>query len=203
MTGQPLQKGESETTKETILRISTEFFARGGVDRVTMRDIAAASNVTLPTIYHHFKDKKNLYREVEKACYGRLKGRLLDALSGAGKKETRLKAFIGELFDVLYEDAVFRNLALRNLLDPGKEHHQFLVGTAFQSIYDELVRLLNEVQPGTGSGTKPLAIIGAVLGFIALEPAKRQLDGYAFKSKSSRQERDEFISDLVASIFDR
>ncbi len=201
MTNAPEKKKESSrATRETILEVSTKLFARQGYDRVTMRDISSAVGVALPTIYHYFKDKENLYREVELYSYGSLKDRLIAVLKGKTNPETQLRAFIGELFDVLNEDPVFRNLALRNMLDPDERHHKFLVGVTLQKVYDALVKLLNEFRAGSGNQTIPLVIIGGIFGFIVMEPAKRQIKGYPYDRRSGNREREEFINHLVRLV---
>ena len=188
------------STREQILSVSTQLFARHGYDRVTMRDISTAVGVTLPTIYHHFKDKENLYREVELESYGGMKNRLLSALEDDASPELRLRAFIRELFDILHENPVFRNLALRNMLDPDRRHHQFLVGVTLQKVYESLVKLLNEFRPGSGNKTVPMAIVSGIFGFVAMEPAKRQLEGYPYTIMSWDKERDEYIEHMVRSL---
>jgi AcrR family transcriptional regulator len=188
------------STRELILSVSTQLFARHGYDRVTMRDISADVGVTLPTIYHHFKDKENLYREVELSSYGGMKDRLMAALEEQSGPEDRLRAFIGELYDILNENPVFLNLALRNMLDPDYRHHKFLVGVTLQKVYEALVRLLNEFRPGSGNKTVPMAIISGIFGFVAMDPAKRQLEGYPYTIMTTKKERDEYIQHMVRSI---
>ena len=190
----------NRTTREIILDVSTELFARQGYHRVTMRDISSAVGVTLPTIYHHFKHKENLYRQVELESYGGVKSRLMNALEGEASPEARLRNFIAEMFDVLDVDPVFGNLALRNMLDPDERHHKFLVGLTLQNVYDALVKLLDEFRPGNGNKTVPLAIVSGIFGFIAMEPAKRQIKGYPYGPSSNRREREDFIDYIVRSV---
>ena len=188
------------STRELILSVSTQLFARHGYDRVTMRDISADVGVTLPTIYHHFKDKENLYRQVELESYGGMKDRLIVAMEEKSSPEDRLRAFIGELYDILNENPVFLNLALRNMLDPDYRHHKFLVGVTLQKVYEALVKLLNEFRPGNTSKIVPMTIISGIFGFIAMDPAKRQLEGYPYTNMNAKKERDEFIQQMVRSI---
>jgi len=188
------------STRDLILSVSTQLFATHGYDRVTMRDISSAVGVTLPTIYHHFKDKENLYREVELESYGGMKNRLMAALKEEASPEMRLRAFIGELYDILNEDPVFRNLALRNMLDPDRRHHKFLVGVTLQEVYEALANLLNEFRPGIGDKTVPMAIISGTFGFVAMSPAKQQLDGYPSEESAGASEREEYIRHMVRSV---
>jgi TetR/AcrR family transcriptional regulator len=189
----------SETTRDLILRVATQLFARFGYDRVTMRDISASADYTLPTIYHHFKDKENLYREVELANYGAVHQRLLKALGSIGEPKDRLRAFIGEMFDILNDDPVFRSLALRNMMDPDARHHQFLVSKTLQDVYETIEQLLVTLRGGALNRTLAITMISSVLGFVAMEPARRQIQGYAFSVRDARREREQFIDYLVNS----
>jgi TetR/AcrR family transcriptional regulator len=189
------------STRESILAISTELFAKEGYDRVTMRDISSACEVTMPTIYHHFKDKENLYREVEKFSYGAMKDRLLNSIKGSGNPEKRLRAFAAELYDVLQQDPIFLSLAIRNMLDPDENHHSFLVGVALQHVYNAFADLLNEFREGAGSGLGPMIILSSILGFVAMAPAKRLLDGYMYKDEvNTLRERDTFVDYAVSAV---
>jgi TetR/AcrR family transcriptional regulator len=192
-----------ETTRDVILRVATQLFARMGYDRVTMRDISAGAGFTLPTIYHHFKDKENLYREVELANYGVVHERLLKALGKTGAPKARLRSFIGEMFDILNDDVVFRSLALRNMLDPDGHHHAFLVGETLQDVYELIEKLVMQHGGVAMNKIVPLALISSVLGFIAMEPAKRQIRGYAYGADDRREERERFIDYLLSSALPR
>src|SRR5947209_3466151 len=54
-------KRESERTRQGILRAARKVFARQGVTRTTLGEIAAAAGVTRGAIYWHFADKNALF----------------------------------------------------------------------------------------------------------------------------------------------
>lgn len=55
---------EALETRERILEIATEQFARFGVRAITMEDIARQAGVSKKTIYQEFSDKRDLVRAV-------------------------------------------------------------------------------------------------------------------------------------------
>jgi AcrR family transcriptional regulator len=192
---------EGLSTRDIILKISTRLFAKEGYDRVTMRDISSEVGVTMPTIYHHFKDKENLYRQVEQESYGAMKTRLLDALKSETNPEARLRAFTREMYDLFVEDPIFLSLAIRNMLDPDERHHKFLVGVAMQDVYDAFSNLLNEFRPGTGDKLGPIIILSGILGFVVMAPAKRHINGYTYSGEAyNSKERDAFIDYTVGAV---
>ncbi|MFA5631296.1 MAG: helix-turn-helix domain-containing protein [Porticoccaceae bacterium] len=188
------------STRTTILDVATRLFARQGYDRVTMRDISSAVGVSMPTIYHHFKDKECLYREVELANYGAMKARLLSSISASASPRDQLYAFVAELYDVFNEDPIFLGLAVRNMLDPDERHHKFLVGVAMQDVYDAFSRLIGELDSGKDTRMTPLIVISSILGFIMMGPAKRLIEGYPHRAGDNVDERADFIEYIVKSM---
>jgi len=189
------------STRDFILEESARLFAKEGFDRVTVRDIAAATDLSMPTLYHHFSDKENLYREVEAKCYGNLRDRLLADLEMEGEPEERLRAFVGEMYDVLLNDTTFLNIAVRNMLDPSAVNHKFLTNLSLKDVYRAFAELLNEIRPGTGDGLAPLVIISGILGFVLMGPAKRQLTDYPYRrNKDGNMERENFIDYAVSAV---
>jgi len=54
-------KQDSERTRQDILAAARKVFARQGVTRTTLEEIAAAAGVTRGAIYWHFADKTELF----------------------------------------------------------------------------------------------------------------------------------------------
>jgi AcrR family transcriptional regulator len=69
-------------TRGRLLRSATELFASRGVARVTSHDVAREAGVAAGTFYLHFKDKRELFREIVFAAATRLQERL-DAAGAA------------------------------------------------------------------------------------------------------------------------
>lgn len=69
------QAERSRESREKILGVATEFFSRHGFNGAVMADIAAAANLTLPGLLHHFPNKNMLLMAVlaerDKANRGR------------------------------------------------------------------------------------------------------------------------------------
>lgn len=55
---------EIERRKENVLVIATELFARQGYAETSLAEIARQAGVATRTLYHHFGDKEELFREV-------------------------------------------------------------------------------------------------------------------------------------------
>src|ERR1051325_11742564 len=59
-------------TRFRILNAARSMVGEVGVERVTMRGIAARANITAPAIYKHFRNKRALLDEVIASGYSEL-----------------------------------------------------------------------------------------------------------------------------------
>ena len=50
---------KQENKKEEILKVSREFFIEQGYEKTSMRQIAAAADVSLGLVAYHFKTKRD------------------------------------------------------------------------------------------------------------------------------------------------
>lgn len=60
-TPEPTKRGK---TAQLILNEAKKLFRKKGFSGVSVNDIVSASQITKPTLYHHYGDKENLYVEV-------------------------------------------------------------------------------------------------------------------------------------------
>jgi AcrR family transcriptional regulator len=67
-------------TRYRILNATRAMVAEVGVERVTMRGIAAMANITAPAIYKHFRNKRALLDEVIAHGFSELDQRMLRGL---------------------------------------------------------------------------------------------------------------------------
>ncbi|WP_370616874.1 TetR/AcrR family transcriptional regulator [Mumia sp. Pv 4-285] len=54
----------SEETREALLTTATRIFVERGYVGTALSEVASAAQVTRGAVYHHFKDKQDLYRAV-------------------------------------------------------------------------------------------------------------------------------------------
>jgi AcrR family transcriptional regulator len=60
----PKQAERSETTKGELLRVARELFTERGYAGTTLDEVADRAEVTKGALYHHFRDKLELFRGV-------------------------------------------------------------------------------------------------------------------------------------------
>ena len=82
-------------TKEDILITAVKHFANKGYENTALEEIAKEIGITKPAIYYHFKNKQELYNEIFKEKFSKLKFQKKETL------EENIKEYIytlGEFF---------------------------------------------------------------------------------------------------------
>jgi AcrR family transcriptional regulator len=97
------QKKESNKTRERILLVACEVFAKGGFRTTTTRDICRQAGVNVAAVNYHFGSKEKLYEAVCKKACGHSESRPEPTfiLSKAAKPEEKLRDFIRAFLNML------------------------------------------------------------------------------------------------------
>ena len=91
-------------TRSRLLASARTLFAAQGLHGVTTHDIASEAGVAAGTFYLHFKDKREIFREIAKATLAELKARLDAAADGASEREAEVRATAAALTDFSLEN---------------------------------------------------------------------------------------------------
>jgi len=176
-----VKKGKSAAkpseSKSRILAAATEQFADRGFEGVVIRDIAKAAGVTLPTIYHFFRDKRNLYEQTCIAIFEKKNALLQQALRSSDHPATRLWQFTAQLLLSLIEDNEFARLLQRELLE---QDHSLIDNSVRQSLQPHFKMLSAAVIEITGkqdSLDRSIAIYSLAYGLSTLRPVWQVLNG--------------------------
>ena len=122
------------------------LFAEKGFDAVSMSAIARLANTSKPNIYHHFKNKNELYLAVMKAAVQR-SSLLLDALEQApGSFSQHLSEFsAGQLSNILSHGRSTQ-LILRETLSGGSQRGQEVAKHVVNEVFERLVDMIHQGQ---------------------------------------------------------
>ena len=99
-------------TRDMLVDVARQLFARMGVDNTTMNDIAQASGKGRRTLYTYFKNKNEIYLAVVDSELDHLHKMLLDIAAKDLPADTKLITFIYTRLDCL-KSVVFRNGTLK------------------------------------------------------------------------------------------
>lgn len=82
------------STREQLIDVARQLFARKGVDSTTMGDIATASDRGRRTVYTYFRNKKDVYDAVLSSESDALIKRLEDISAADAPVEQRVREFL-------------------------------------------------------------------------------------------------------------
>ena len=99
-------------TRDMLVDVARQLFARMGVDNITMNDIAQASGKGRRTLYTYFKNKNEIYLAVVESELSQLHRVLMDVSEKTLPADEKLITFIYTRLDAM-KALVFRNGTLR------------------------------------------------------------------------------------------
>src|SRR5919109_4483938 len=98
----------SEATRTTLVRVARDLFARRGYNDVSTEEIVRRAGVTRGALYHHFKDKRDLFAAVVEQIEQEVMERVAATALAEGDPWEQQRAAIGAYLDVCLEPAVQR-----------------------------------------------------------------------------------------------
>jgi TetR/AcrR family transcriptional regulator len=142
----PGSKAAGSTGEQAILDAAETLFAKKGFDAVSMSAIASLANSSKPNIYHHFKNKHELYLAIMKNAV-RKTSELLDTLEDApGSFRERLTQFsAGQLGNILSHRQASK-LVLRETLSGNSERGREIAKHLVGNIFSRLIAMIEKGQ---------------------------------------------------------
>ena len=146
------QENEPSKTRERILTIACEVFAKRGFRNTTVRDICQQAGVNVASVNYYFNSKEKLYEEVCKYACG-ISSEDADVrfkLNTSGKPEDQLKAFVQALLvNVLStKPSSWRHMIMsREMVEPTNALSiviKEMIKPRFQQLYAIVQELLGE-----------------------------------------------------------
>lgn len=142
----PETKTTPSSGEQAILEAAEILFAQKGFEAVSMSAIASLAGTSKPNIYHHFKNKEDLYLAVMKAAVRRTSA-LLDALEEApGSFSQRLTDFASGQLDNVMAHKRSTQLVLRETLTEGSQIGQEIARLVMGEVFSRLVEMVHRGQ---------------------------------------------------------
>ncbi|GAB3828139.1 TetR/AcrR family transcriptional regulator [Dactylosporangium cerinum] len=141
--GRP-RAGDAGPTRDVILRVATDLFARNGFDAVSLRAVADAAGVDVATVHHHAGGKLVLYQScfalVFEAERRALEPVIAAAAEPGGDLLAALHRVVDAFVDFLEERPETTGLWLRRWLEP--QRHAGIDEQFSTPLYDQVERVL-------------------------------------------------------------
>ncbi len=184
---QTMSAGKTSTTGEqAILEAAEKLFADKGFDGVSMSAIAKLANTSKPNIYHHFKNKEDLYLAIMKTAVHR-SAVLLDKLEDApGTFTQRLSQFSAGQLDNILEHQRSTQLILREALTGGSKRGQEIAKHIVGEVFNRLVAMVvhgqqeREFRSDIDPALAAFMIFSANMFFFQAAPVMRNLPEILF-----------------------
>lgn len=131
-------------TERRLIDVATPLFTKMGYDRVSTRQIAAAAETTVPTIYLYFKDKRALYLRCCVDVFQNSSTLVREALESAGSPEERIFRIILAIARTLTEDPYVSKLFQRELVEADGEGLDLIDEVVFQGMLKQFRDIIDE-----------------------------------------------------------
>jgi len=99
---------QSEATRAKLVRVGRDLFARRGYSGVSTEEIVRRAGVTRGALYHHFRDKRDLFAAVVEQVEQDVMQKVAESALAETDAWEQQRAAIGAYLDVCLEPAVQR-----------------------------------------------------------------------------------------------
>jgi AcrR family transcriptional regulator len=146
---------QAVATRTELLRIARELFAARGYAGVGTEEIVRGAHVTRGALYHHFTDKRDLFRAVHAQLADELLGQIVAETAGSADAWEALTRGMRAFLDLCEDPAVIRIshldapavLGWAEWREVDAQHWLGLVTMALREAMDSGVLRRREVQP--------------------------------------------------------
>lgn len=95
-------------TRDKLIEVARQLFARKGIENTTMNDIATASDKGRRTIYTYFKNKREIYNAVIERESEQLVARLKDVVNSSLPPLEKMRRYLLTRFEIISDIVVAR-----------------------------------------------------------------------------------------------
>ena len=136
------------SSRDKILDAAEQLFARRGYAGIGLREVADVVGLGKSSLFHHFKNKPQLYAAVSARILVRIEDALMRALAAGGDPVQRFERWVDEFIDMLGAHPAYARVLLRSLFEDddlaGDLPEEFEARRATQSILASAGALLRE-----------------------------------------------------------
>jgi AcrR family transcriptional regulator len=143
------------STRAALLRVGRELFAERGYAGVGTEEIVARAGVTRGALYHHFADKRDLFRAVHEELEAELVGGIAERIGGIEDPWELILTGVRAFLDACTDPAIMRVslqdapavLGWREWREISERHGMGLVSFGLQNAMDRGVLTPRPVRP--------------------------------------------------------
>jgi len=133
-----------KSKKITIIKAAQELFARFGFVKTTVDEIARAARMGKATLYHYFRSKEDVFKEVIEKESRILNEKVKDAIDKEETPQKKLRAFV--LTRMMYLNELANIYSA--LKDEFLNHYAFIEKAREKDFYQEIKSVKNILNEG-------------------------------------------------------
>jgi AcrR family transcriptional regulator len=158
-------------TKERILQVALDLFARSGYEHTGLTQIAKQVGITKPALYYYFHSKEELYAELLDRFIVDVRAKFVSIPAG-GSPEEQLRALLTNYVEMMHERYDLLQVVSRDFFGEGTAVLGLLATRVQEQVLEPVQSVLRSgielkafrrVDPGLTS----LSILGAVHAYLA------------------------------------
>ncbi len=199
----PRRKGEG--TAQRILDAAEALFSERGFSGTTLRDVAARVGLRIPSLYNHFASKESLYAAVLERGFGPVLGVLSDFLEEGSESKGDATRVVERVMTLLGQRPNLARLVVHETLSGGQRLTPLL-----RNLIAPICARAQEMAEAGPAARRwdaeriPLVVLAmyhVVVGYFAIAPLYRELNGSNLMTTSALSRQTEFLKELVATLF--
>lgn len=186
-------------SKEKILNIAAEEFAKYGYEGLSMNNLAKKLELNKATIYYHFEDKFSLYNEVLKSIISEKQDELHQLAYTNKPAKTRLQEYIHFLTYQVVEDSKIISIFFREMANFGNNVDNTILEffkkdiKALENIFKDLEIKQNYTDVDIHSFK--FLIVGTIMSYYSIHKSSHE-----FKEMKKFKNNEELVSYLSSFI---
>jgi TetR/AcrR family transcriptional regulator len=184
---------KSKSTEQKIFDAATELFLEKGVDRTSVREIAAKADINLALMNYYFRSKENLFDAIFSKLVKTNSQKLIEVLNSDLGLEEKIRQYVGVYIDMLSENPLLVSFVM-SILHRSRERITEM--KAISSLYstDQFTRqVIEEGKKGNIRRTDPSQLFVDMLSLIAFPFAIKLL--VMDKNQFGEEEFNQFIQE--------
>lgn len=155
-------------TRTAILDAAARLYAADGYSAVSMRDVAAEVSMTQANLYYHFRDKAQLVEDTLAHVLVTRMSPLDDLFKTTSSPEYQLRVFVEWFVTLLFNDLIFTQLMLRELIDGDMERVARLSRVVFDKPFSLIDGIVSAYSPGLRSALTTASVIALIIGHVQM-----------------------------------
>jgi AcrR family transcriptional regulator len=161
--GRTRKAEQSEVTRAALVAVARQLFAQQGFADTSVEQIVRTAHVTRGALYHHYRDKHDLFRAVFESVEQELVERLLRAAARTDDPLDRIQRGFDAFLDACLEPAVQRIILIEGPSVLGWDEWQAIDARYMFGLIDAGLRQAIEAGAIDEQPTEPLAhlLLGA------------------------------------------